>query len=502
MRFSPDGKLMALAGTVKTELPKGGPALTGVQVWDVSNPNVPTPRHIMEKADTPISTVAFSPDGTLLAAAGSGRTVTVWNLRTRKEVHTLLGHGQGIVGLAFGPGGDLLASASLDRTLKWWDLQQPRGDEMASPSPPRTVSAAYVRDDRTLYTSTFGLIDTQGVQTWEVASRQATGSVFADPTQLFSLAVSPNRSLLALGGQAHAKGATNSVILLDPALPTLRTELGTHPAGVATIDFSPDGRWLATLDYQKNLKLWDIEAKKEITPANLGPVDAAAFQAGSQTLVTARDNVLTFRRLPGLAPERELTLDGAGPWRFALSPDGRWLALAGREPLVRLLALPGGGPHKDVTGFLQLPGSMTFSPDSRTLAVVSGSEVILIDPVTGHVRGSLDAPADTLSCLAFSHDGRKLAGGGSQLHLWAGVRDAAVTAPPQTLPRREPPRPEPPPVCAAADRPQRRPDAQPVPRLAPGQRGRRGRRHGHTPPREGPRSGGPAGGQLPHVRGR
>ena len=52
-----------------------------------------------------VRSVAFSPDGTLLASAGGG-TVSLWDVESRKAITTLEGGSP----VSFSPGGDLLAS--------------------------------------------------------------------------------------------------------------------------------------------------------------------------------------------------------------------------------------------------------------------------------------------------------------------------------------------------------------------------------------------------------
>ncbi len=67
------------------------------------------------------SRVAFSPDGSRLASAGTDHTVKVWNSATGKELLSLDGHSKPVNRLAFSPDGRRLASASNDHTVKLWD---------------------------------------------------------------------------------------------------------------------------------------------------------------------------------------------------------------------------------------------------------------------------------------------------------------------------------------------------------------------------------------------
>src|SRR5262249_41140610 len=105
--FSPDGTRLAAAG---------GDAM--VWLWDLRTGE--KIRTFAGHGDV-IRGVAFSPDGARLASAGADHTVMVWEAATGQRLHTLRGHTGEVWGVAFSPDGSRLASSSLDKTVRVWD---------------------------------------------------------------------------------------------------------------------------------------------------------------------------------------------------------------------------------------------------------------------------------------------------------------------------------------------------------------------------------------------
>ncbi|WP_322779093.1 TIR domain-containing protein, partial [Frankia sp. Cas4] len=149
---------------------------------------------MLRSAASPVWSVGFSPDDTMIASGGGDGSVRLWETATGRELRTLTGHTGGVRSVGFSPDGTMIASGGGDGSVRLWDT-------------------ATGRELRTL--------------------TGHTGSVL-------SVGFSPDSTMIASGGGA------GSVRLWDTATGRQLRSLTGHTGGVLSVGFSPDGTMIAS----------------------------------------------------------------------------------------------------------------------------------------------------------------------------------------------------------------------------------------------------------------
>ena len=294
-----------------TVIPNGG--LIGVafsNLIELRDPHFGT-LHATLRHDSPVNSIAFNPDGSLLASGSRDNVVRLWIPDTETLQATLHGHTASVLSVAFSSDGSLLASGSADGTIRIWN---PHTETLQATLHGHTASVLSVAfsPDGSLLAS--GSADGT-VRLWNLVTETLQATLEAHMASVLSVTFSPDGLLLA---SASADGLVG---LWDPHTETLQTTLG-HESPVESIAFSPDGDFLATGSTDGTARLWDPHmVQLKATLGHESPVESVAFD-GSMLVTGSQDGRVRQWELTTLTAPPSSSQESEAPRGSESQPEG------------------------------------------------------------------------------------------------------------------------------------------------------------------------------------
>jgi len=355
--------------------------------------------------------MAFNPNGTLLAAGSLDGRLSLWDLSTGKTRTVLKGHTSPITHLTFSPDGKLLASAGSNGDVFIWDVKA--GSQQANLSGDGQVQdLVFSPDSKTL---AYGGVP-MPVHLWNTVAGDERAEL-SEHSGVLSLAYSPDGNILATGDM------TGMLKLWDDESASSKV-LREHADWVTEMAYSPDGKTLATYAWDGTLRLWEIATGIPVAgvSAHTSPVTSIAFSPDGKVLASGgEDNMV---RLWDIKTNHLLAIlwrHTAGVTGVAFGPDGKLLASSSFDRTVRLWDTATGNQIAILEGHESYVRCVAVSPDGKTIASGSTDRTVrLWDTKTGKERFVLTGHEGEVESVAFSPDGLWLvsASADKSLRVW------------------------------------------------------------------------------------
>lgn len=417
MAIAPDGKAIYSADAYKS-----------VQVWPLENGTIGSPRLLVSEAG---DVLALSADGKLLATAGYGSPIRLWNASDATLVKELAG-APNQRALAFLRDGRGLVTGGDGNTYSRWA----RAPTLLGLGPEswqetrRTIS-------RVSKESGLSSLDVSGdgkrlatghndssIVLFDLANGREIFNVYVKDAATRDVKLSPEGALLATAQQ------DKTVYLWDTSTGKQMAALEKHVDAVTSLAFSPDGKTLASGGEDRRIILWRGGPPPVGVPdvAGLGgakPLETGAFAPGTTEYKGRRNYIkdpyayhcATAWQKKGQAA-CETSADGnphfairysGSFWQDAPIPEsaGRYVLLVARAASER------AHPDDDQTGLPYLYGYMVNSRDSyRFNAHLNGQQMMLKPSAANEwdtVWGVFEVPAETGAIRLFLQqaDGRQ-----------------------------------------------------------------------------------------------
>ncbi len=415
--YSPNGMHLAAAGSA------------GIWIYDVS---IHSEVALLTGNTAPISSVAFSPDGSSIVSGYKDGSILVLDVKTGKRKQTLQTVQEWVSSVAFSPDGKIIASGGACQEgmcpgITLLDIQT--GEQLKSfGGPYTTLSLCFSPDGKTLASS--GDERNSNIRLWDVQTgellntlKKRTAFEFYGERNVNSVVFSPNGNMIASGS------GNGTIRLWNPHTGEFIKYLEGHAKSVNSVVFSPNGNTLISAG-EEGVCLWDVNTGEYIDEVPIHAVSAAFSPDGKTCAIASEMGIIvrsahTLQFLETLTRYRGLEDEFRGKdigsiESVTFSPDGNTIVSCGGNN-IHLWDSDTNQLLKTLIGHTESVNSVVFSPDGNTIASASDDGTIRLWNVSTRKRlKTLMAHAGSVRRVVFSPSGETIASAGNDrtIRLW------------------------------------------------------------------------------------
>jgi WD40 repeat protein/transcriptional regulator with XRE-family HTH domain len=398
--FSPDGELLA-----------AGDSNGNIYLWRVEN----SQQVLIFRGHTNwVVSLAFSPDGQTLCSGSADASIRLWNVETGVCGKILQEHQDEIWSVTFSPNGKMLASGSDDHTIKLWDTDTGNCIKTITGHTSWVTSVAFTSEGKTIASGS----DDLTIKLWNLNTGECLKTFEGHSGGVRTISFSSDHELLASGSEDY------SIKLWDVNTAECLKTLTGHDNRVFSIAFSPDGDYLATSCHNYEIKLWDIDTGKclKTFQEHSSWIFSIAFNQKNGCLVSgSRDQTVRIWDIKTSQILKKLQGYSNQIFSLALSSDGRKLVSGSYDSIIRLWDMETGQIISELKGHNNGVYSVAFNHEDNLIASGGGDNTVkLWDIEKSSVVRTLKGHSGLVRSIAFSPDGQIIASASEDhtVRLW------------------------------------------------------------------------------------
>jgi len=362
--------------------------------------------------------VAVSHGAAFIATAGANGDIRIWDPRSLRTYASLTGHKGRIMGLAFSPDGGLLASAGSDGSVRLWEFPEDMLDLARRTMGTLSFLNDFVRPFQLRAVAV--MPSAKGVQatciTFSPDGRNLAAGFSDGALNYWTIdAARPNMLDMAALGGASAVGLWKLRETRHPARSS--NGIGGERSPVRCIAISESGRLLAIGHENRSVRIRVASRGLVLGDENVfttrsldghaGPVESLAFSPDERWLFTVNNGASpTIRQFDTQTWREERRLTGHTDFieSLAISADGTRLASGSADKTVRLWDLEEGREVATLTGHDQVVHGIAFLGDRRSVISIGGDGLARIWNTASRPFDGGDVVPRDLQLAALSHD--------------------------------------------------------------------------------------------------
>jgi WD40 repeat protein len=448
VRFSPDGRWIASASQDGT-----------VKIWAAAEATAQPVVTLV--VDAPVYSISFSPNSKTLAAASSNG-VRIWSGEKFAQMKALP-ETDPYVWVNFSPTGERLVTSGFDRTIKLWkaDGTLVANLEGHEDSVYRTV---FSHDGQVLASASADYT----IRVWNAADGKPLRTLRGHQDEVYRVQFSPDNRMIASAGADDTvklwkpsnrltSGSLNTLEFWQQENDALWSDLQGHRNEILDIDFSKDGKMLASASADGSIRLWQTGNDSIVRLPHQRPISTVFSQAGN-FLVSSGLQSLNFWRPDGTLLStatvsdtniRSISLndrsnrlvsgdengkvilwglDWSDSQLKALPPQPNNASRQGeqaQQPIysvqeLRDPAIPGEKAHQKPVS------SVSLSPDSQTIATAGEDATIKLWRLDGTLLNTLKAHKGVPTSVNFSPNGQLLVSASKEISVADSVGEIVI----------------------------------------------------------------------------